>query len=432
MLNLDKSTFPRRFCFSLCLFVFGQPLFLALLLTLLWVIPTTALGATTATVQATKVQDTKVSLPMGEIADLVLEQALVPPNNIFVERFALSKANEDAVATFLRSFDRYATYHTATQYKNLLAGQNASSGGVGMDLLQDINGNIICMPFQNSPAALEGIRYGDILLGVNTQEVTQEANSAELDAIASLLRGNPGSNVALRLNGKDGLERNIQLVRKNFARITVVQEAPLQGIPRIRIYNFAPTTLQEFNDVLAKISADKLPDKIILDLRGNTGSDMLSGLEIAKLFLHAGARLPDIRSRTEKKRQKIEQNGKFAEMQVIFWQDGLTAGAAELLITALSEENKSLGIGCTSAGKATIQQIFTLADGSVLKLTTQEMLFPESDTGWDLTGIDPIIPIKNSYPKAADADDAYGSGTVLGDDVQFEKLTTKELSSNIN
>jgi carboxyl-terminal processing protease len=347
----------------------------------------------------------------GEIADLVRKHALLPPHNIDIERFARGEAsgegNNDAVRDFLRSFDRYAGYHTAGQYKNLLAVQDAFPAGVGMDLLLDANGNIICVPFPASPAADAGIRYGDILLGVDALTVS----GSDLEDVAVLIRGNPGTSVTLRLLDKDRVERSARLVRKKLVPATTALSNPVQDIPCIRIYRFGPTTLKELNSLLAKISAGKRPDKLILDLRGNTGGDMQAGLEVAKLFLRAGARLPDIRSRTAIKKQTAEQNGKFAETQVIFWQDGLTASAAELLIAAVAVEGKAMNIGCTSAGKATIQQIFKLADGSMLKLTTEEMLFPESDAGWGQTGIEPKIPV---------------SGTVLDEDAWFEDLTVME------
>ena len=42
-----------------------------------------------------------------------------------------------------------------------------------------------------------------------------------------------------------------------------------------------------------------------------------------------------------------------------------------------------------SAGKACVQNIFTLSDGSVLKLTTEKMLYPGRTDDWEGAGIPP-------------------------------------------
>ncbi len=46
-------------------------------------------------------------------------------------------------------------------------------------------------------------------------------------------------------------------------------------------------------------------------------------------------------------------------------------------------------IGRRSAGKASSQQLFKLADGGLLKLTTELLLLPDGKESWQDTGLSP-------------------------------------------
>ena len=79
-------------------------------------------------------------------------------------------------------------------------------------------------------------------------------------------------------------------------------------------------------------------------------------------------------------------------------QDQFTASAAELFIAALTSAGRARSHGNQSAGKACVQNFFTLSDGSVLKLTTEKMLYPDRDDDWEGVGLPPS-PAEDSSPK---------------------------------
>ena len=52
--------------------------------------------------------------------------------------------------------------------------------------------------------------------------------------------------------------------------------------------------------------------------------------------------------------------------------NGYTASSAEILASALKDNNRAQIVGIKTYGKGVIQNVYRLTDGSALKLTTQE------------------------------------------------------------
>ena len=131
--------------------------------------------------------------------------------------------------------------------------------------------------------------------------------------------------------------------------------------------------------------------RLIIDLRGNTGGDLESALRCASMFVHKGTLIALERNKDTITPRYAEQTGVAANMpqQLIIRQDGLTASAAELFIAALSAAGRAHTEGTVSAGKALVQEVFKLSNGDMFKLTTKELLFPGRNASWQGRGLLP-------------------------------------------
>ena len=324
------------------------------------------------------------NIPTTDIIETIRRHALfVPP--VKEQEFFLQSADTPArVQGFLRRFDRYAHFYTAEEYAGLIRAQRAVWAGVGMEIVRDRTGSIVCVPYPDSPAALAGLIYGDRLLKVDGRTVSE----LELEDIAALVRGEAGSPVSLHVERPDGKFLIFSLQRARTRLPTVRLEASVGGRTRVRIYRFGPTTLAELTNTLSQAAPAQ---SLILDLRGNTGGDMQAGVDGAALFLPKGASLLHRFSRAGEQREDVKQDGPYAGLSVYIWQDELTASAAELFIAALTQRDRAVGLGRRTAGKAMAQEFFKLSDKSLLKLTVDKLLFPDSASSWQDTGIHPGI-----------------------------------------
>jgi len=138
----------------------------------------------------------------------------------------------------------------------------------------------------------------------------------------------------------------------------------------------------------------------ILDLRNNPGGLVTSALDVAGLFLDSSAH-PTIFSVSGRgtaghgNLQDVKLEGDahaLSEAPLTVLVNSQSASASEILAGALKDNKRAAVIGDSKTfGKARIQSVFELADGSGLFVTVAKYLTP-AGTDINLTGITPSMP----------------------------------------
>lgn len=108
---------------------------------------------------------------------------------------------------------------------------------------------------------------------------------------------------------------------------------------------------------------------IVLDLRGNPGGMVPEAVEVGAVFL---GEEPVVLQETADGLEEVRRGSRPAvgDVALVVLVDGRTASAAELVAGAIQEHGIGLVVGERTKGKATVQQIIPLGDGSAVKLTT--------------------------------------------------------------
>lgn len=286
---------------------------------------------------------------------------------------------------WLQSFDPYARWISAEAYQDILATRRIYTHGVGMDIFQNREGDIICIPYPDTPAQSAGIREGDILLAVDGNEVA----GADVEDIGVLIRGRVNSPVALTVRHRSGETTMLTLQRRAIQEQDVVRTRE-KDFTRLRIYRFSPHTLAELTKALQTAG-----DTVVLDLRANTGGDLNAALACTALFLDKNALLVTSETRKGRNQRRVTKKGAYARTpRLVLWQDSLTASAAEICLAALLDNHRATSVGTVTFGKAKGQDVFTLRDKSLLKLTT-EAFFRADGLTWQDTGLIPTIFVKD-------------------------------------
>lgn len=130
---------------------------------------------------------------------------------------------------------------------------------------------------------------------------------------------------------------------------------------------------------------------VILDLRGNPGGLLDEALEVSGAFL--GER--DVllyETATGGDGARIGIGEKIDGGALVVLVDERTASAAELVAGAVQDHGVGLVVGERTSGKATIQRVVSLSDGSAIKLTTAEYRTP-TGRRVDGTGIRPDVVV---------------------------------------
>ena len=289
-----------------------------------------------------------------------------------------------ALRAFLAERDPYSAFLTREEYKKFTQISAQSYAGIGLEIEKRRDGNIICYPLANGPAARAGIRSGDRLIAIDGIA----ARGKSLPALVALAAGQSGTRVTVQAERAGGTRVTFTLDRAAINATSI--SAVAYGSARvIKLSTFTPDTRQELQYL---ISSWRASEPIIIDLRACGGGDFHAAVDAAMLFLAKGETIVFVQERARTRTYVSTIDRPPPSRPVFLWQDGATASAAEVFIGALTENAHATSIGSTSAGKGTKQDIIALSDGAALFLTTGFMLTPRGKR-FDGQGLEPMQPI---------------------------------------
>ena len=147
----------------------------------------------------------------------------------------------------------------------------------------------------------------------------------------------------------------------------------------LKVYNqnkeIDDNTIKEFKEAYDKLKSDN-PTGLIIDLRNNGGGIVSEALKIADFIADKDSVLLYEVDKNGKETVKKSENDPIVNMPIIVLVNGNTASSSEILAGALKDLGKAKIVGTKTYGKGVIQEILTLADGSGLKITTEEYQTP--------------------------------------------------------
>lgn len=119
--------------------------------------------------------------------------------------------NAKTISEIINMLDPYSTYFTKQEFEEFMNSINMSTIGIGVVIEEHDDGIHILQVIEESGASEAGVVAGDIIIGINGQSIvgssTQEASS--------LLIGNEGSEVQIKLLHENGTTSTKTITRKN-------------------------------------------------------------------------------------------------------------------------------------------------------------------------------------------------------------------------
>ena len=341
----------------------------------------------------------------------IFESVLQHIQNDYVDEPNMEKVRAGALRGLAYGLDPYSTYLTAEQVKEYNAANKNNLTGIGAELSQVLSYLYVIAPVKGSPADQAGLRAGDIIEYIDTKAT----RDISLYDAKQLLNGPAGSEVKLRILRANTTPLTVT-VKRGSARAAAAEsrmEAGRVGV--LRINSFADG---EANEVRARLQdlMKQGAQKIVLDLRDTAGGSLTEAVTVANLFVKDGVLAQTI-GREGKALKTFAADPKVALFQgpVVAMIDTGTAGAAEVVASALVERNRGQLVGEKSFGAGTEQQLFSLRGGDGLLLTTVKWASASGKTvlGEDRahTGVAPTVEVKS-----ADLLDAVDPEELTGND----------------
>ncbi len=264
--------------------------------------------------------------------------------------------------------------------------------GIKNDILTVIS------PLPDSPAEKAGLRPGDKIIAIDDLETT----GISLNKAVSLIRGEKGSEVTLRVIHKEEINhQEIKIIRDQIHFDSVrnknnnqelQNQIDQENIAYLQITHFNKDTDQLFEQFVQEL-VNEGKNKIILDLRSNPGGYLASAIKIASYWVENDVIVKE-KTRNEKI-QNYSSNGRalLKGKETVILVNGGSASASEIVAGALQDHNLATIVGETTFGKGSVQDLIELSDGSSVKLTIAKWLTPH-DRSIDENGIEADIMIE--------------------------------------
>lgn len=247
---------------------------------------------------------------------------------------------------------------------------SSDAGYYGIELNYGVNGEFrVAWVSKDSPADLAGIKVGEYILSINGKDVRGDFVE---DFVALIGNKKPGDKITLGLSSnKDNVTRVIELTAQSIKSDKVHCFTDFSALPGyltvpnnvgyIGFDSFDEESCEEFAEAVDKfIQAGK--NRLILDLRQNTGGDGTSLTKIAKHLLtpnEDGSEnfvMKVVNAEGNTSIYNTSGDGEYifknvTDGKIVVLVDDYTASAAEALTGALILDGKSELVGINTYGK---------------------------------------------------------------------------------
>ncbi len=383
------------------------------------------------------------SIPLKDIRSLSEVFGKIKQN--YVEEVEDKELLENAIRGLLSGLDPHSAYLDKKAFTDLREGTSGEFGGLGIVVgMKDGFVNVIS-PIDDTPAERAGVKSGDLIIRLDKKNV----KGMSLEDAVSIMRGKPKTDILLTIV-REGTDKPLKIkITRAIIKIQSVRSKTLaKGFGYIRVSAFQERTGADLRKAISKLKKanNKKLKGLVLDLRNNPGGLLSAAVEVSDAFLEEGI-VVSIKGRDKSNTTTYSAKGMdlINEAPIVVLINGGSASASEIVAGALQDHKRAIIMGTLSFGKASVQTVVPLGNGSALKLTTARYYTPNG-TSIQAKGITPDIvlddvkvskredngfkPTKekdlSGHLKNGDADEENNNGIKDSKDMKEKMVLAKE------
>ncbi len=335
------------------------------------------------------------------------------------KNYTSTKQAYEAVRVALKQLnDPYTRFMDPSEFATLTTQTSGELSGIGIRLGQNEKTKVMTVtePIEGSPAIKAGIKSGDQVLAIDGKPTAKMT----IEEASSLIRGKAGTEINLQLSRANKGQFSLKITRAVIELPTVSFGIRQEGGDRIgyvRLNEFNAHAPAQLQSALNKLQAEKVQG-LVLDVRGNPGGLLESGVEITRMLLDSGLIVRTV-DRIGKNDRIAADSTSITKLPLAVLVDGNSASCSEILTGALKDNRRAVVVGTQTYGKALVQAVHKLSDGSGMAVTIAHYYTPNG-TDINHKGISPDIKVelnKAQRQKLVDSPNLIGTNA----DPQYAK-----------
>ena len=298
--------------------------------------------------------------------------------NYYVDPIDLDTIYEKAIPSLLSELDPHSEYIPARLFNEVNESLEGEFDGIGIVFNAMTDTITVLNVVPQGPSFKAGVRSGDRILRIDDRDVAGQGIAQ--DSLVKLMRGKRGTKVKLAIE-RQTLDELVEVeVVRDAIEIHSIETAFMldkeAGIGYVRLSQFARTSYDELREALGKLRSEGL-QKLIIDLRGNTGGFLDQAILIANEFLPAEKLIVYTEDRHGNKQKEYSRgNGTSTDLGLAILVDESSASSSEILAGAIQDNDRGLVLGRRTFGKGLVQTQIPFADGSAVRLTVARYYTP--------------------------------------------------------
>lgn len=326
----------------------------------------------------------------------------------YVEEIETKKLIYGAATGMVKVLDPFSQFMDPDLHKDIKTETEGQFGGLGIRIGMREDWLTVITPLPGTPAYKAGVLPQDRIIKIDGEST----KGLSLVEAVKKLRGAPGSKVAFTVARapegdpkeaakKDWTTQDFSIVRE-VIKIESVQTRSLNDkVGYLRIIEFSAHTSEDVYKGLTKLKEGGATS-LVLDLRNNPGGLLTAAVDVASDFLGESKLIVYTQGRRAESRQDFRGGPKapFGGMPLVVLVNEGSASGSEIVAGALQDHRRAVIVGDRTFGKASVQSVIPLADGSGLRLTVAKYYTPagrsiQRDEKANTGGITPdiLVPV---------------------------------------
>ena len=293
----------------------------------------------------------------------------------YVDSLDVDKVVNKTINSMLAQLDPYTNYISEEEMGDLKFMTTGEYAGIGSIISYKDSNVIINEPYKDLPADKAGLKAGDVILKIDSNDV----RNSNVQQVSDLLKGKPGSTLEITIKRPgENKNREIKIVREKITINPISYSSIVDNnIGYIHFGTFTENGAQEVKSTVADLIG-KGAKSIVFDLRGNGGGIMEEAVKIVNIFVPKGQEVVSTKGKIKQWDRVLRTTEQPLDslIPLVVLVDNSSASASEIVAGTLQDLDRAVIVGDRSFGKGLVQTVRELPFGGSLKVTTSKYYTP--------------------------------------------------------